>query len=34
MPLRAVLAANIPVIVMKLGPLGTQGDTNMAKLSS
>ena len=34
MPLKAVLAANMLVVtVMILGPSGTQGNTNMAKLS-
>ena len=34
MPLKAVLAANIPVaIVTILGPLGTQSNISIAKLS-
>ena len=33
MLLKAVLVANMPAIVIILGPLGTQGDTSMAKLS-
>ena len=33
MPLKAVLAANALVIVIILGPLGTQGNTSIAKLS-
>ena len=33
MPPKAVLAVNILVIVTILGPLGTQGNTNIAKLS-
>ena len=33
MPLKAVLAANAPVTVTILGLLGTQSDTNIAKLS-
>ena len=34
MPLKVVLAASaLAVIVTILGPLGTQGDTSMAKLS-
>ena len=34
MPLKAVLATNAPaVIVIILGPSGTQGNTNIAKLS-
>ena len=34
MPLKAVLAANaLAVIVTILGPLGTQNNTSMAKLS-
>ena len=34
MLLKAVLAVNmLAVIVIILGPLGTQGDTNIAKLS-
>ena len=34
MPLKAVLVANaLAVIVIILGPLGTQSDTNIAELS-
>ena len=34
MPLKVVLAANVlAAIVTTSGPLGTQGDTSMAKLS-
>ena len=33
MPLKAVPVANALVIVTILRPLGTQGDTNIAKLS-
>ena len=33
MPLKAVPAANVPAIVIILGSLGTQGNTNIAKLS-
>ena len=34
MPLKAVLVANmLAVIVIMLGPLGTQGNTSMAELS-
>ena len=33
MPLKAVLAANALAIIIILKPLGTQGDTNIAKLS-
>ena len=33
MPLKVVLAANILVIVIILGLLGTQGDTSITKLS-
>ena len=33
MPPKAVLAANILVIVIILEPLGTQSNTNIAKLS-
>ena len=34
MPLKAVPAANVlAAIVIILGPLGTQGDTSIAKLS-
>ena len=33
MPPKAVLTVNILAIVIILGPLGTQGNTNMAKLS-
>ena len=33
MPLKAVLAANAPVTVIILGPLGTQSNTSMAKSS-
>ena len=33
MPLKAVLAANMLATVIILRPLGTQGDTSIAKLS-
>ena len=33
MPLKAVLAINAPATVIILGPLGTQSNTNIAKLS-
>ena len=33
MLLKAVLVVNMLVIVTILGPLGTQGDTSIAKLS-
>ena len=33
MLLKVVLTANAPAIVIILGPLGTQSDTNIAKLS-
>ena len=33
MPLKAVLTANILATVIILGPLGTQNDTNIAKLN-
>ena len=33
MPLKAVLAANVLVTVIISGPLGTQGNTSIAKLS-
>ena len=34
MPLKAVLVVSVPAVtVIILGPLGTQGDTSMAKLS-
>ena len=33
MPPQAVLAANVLATVMMSGPLGTQGNTNIAKLS-
>ena len=33
MPLKAVLAENILIIVIILGLLGTQGNTSIAKLS-
>ena len=34
MPLKAVLAANMPVVTVTMsGPLGTQSNTSMAKLS-
>ena len=34
MPLKAVLTANTPAVtVIILGPLGTQSDTSIAKLS-
>ena len=33
MPLKAVPAANMPATVTILGPLSTQGNTSMAKLS-
>ena len=32
-PLKAVLVANTLAIIIILGPLGTQGNTNIAKLS-
>ena len=33
MPLKAVLVVNAPAIVIILGPLGTQSNTSIAKLS-
>ena len=33
MPLKVISVANMPAIVIILGPLGTQGNTSMAKLS-
>ena len=33
MPLKAVLAANVPAIVIILGLLGMQGNTSIVKLS-
>ena len=33
MPLKAVLAVNVLAIVIILGPLGTQSNTSIAKLS-
>ena len=33
MPLKAVLVANVLAIVTISGPSGTQGNTNIAKLS-
>ena len=33
MPLKAVLVVNVLAIVTISGPLGTQNDTNMAKLN-
>ena len=33
MPLKAVLAVNIPATVISLGPLGIQGNTSIVKSS-
>ena len=33
MPPKAVLAASTPAVFTTLGPLGTQGNTSIAKLS-